>query len=168
MSRFAQVYEPVEEGWGTALNRFLIGNPAISTGIGIISNSVLSGFLKNPKMQKYLQDQCKRLLKEEQRKDKTVTAKIPGDPITLIKRWWHNNDEVGFFSKPNFLQQHDDWIDDAVFDLKVAGFTTTFWYDTDHIDACVVIFYSPTYSRCIGRRIPAPTNKELAAIFHEE
>ena len=66
------------------------------------------------------------------------------------------------------MQQHDDWIDDAIFDLKVGQFTTTFWYDTDHIDAAVVIFYSQTRDACLGRRIPAPSNQELKLMFHEE
>lgn len=162
---------PVEEGWGTLLNRFF--NPTVTKGtigniIGVISNDRLSKFLKHPKMKKYLEGECNRLLKEEQKKDKSVIAKIPGDPISLIKRWWHNNDEVGFWSKPNFMQQHDDWIDDAIFDLKVGQFTTTFWYDTDHIDAAVVIFYSKDRDACLGRRIAAPAAKDLAEMFHEE
>lgn len=170
--------EVVQEGWGTALARavhFLApaGNLSAAgniarTAIGIISNSKLKTMLGNEKMKKYLLDQCKTILKEEQKRDKSVVAKIPGDPMSLISRWWHNNDEVGFFSKPNFMQQHDDWIDDAIFDLKVGEFTTTFWYDTDHIDAAVVILYSKDKNKCLGRRIPAPTNKELAEIFHAE
>ena len=164
-------FDVVQEGWGTALNRFLNFTKyagAIGHAIGIISNVKLKKFLANEKMQKYLADQCKTILKDEQKRDPSVQAKIPGDPLSLISRWWHNNDEVGFFSKPNFMQQHDDWIDDAVFNLKVEGFTTTFWYDTDHIDACVLILYSKDKNQCIGRRIPAPTSKELAEIFHAE
>ena len=170
--------EMVQEGWGTALARAVkylgpagkISGAAnlAGTAIGIISNSKLKTMLKNEKLKKYLLDQCKAILKDEQKRDKSVVAKIPGDPMSLISRWWHNNDEVGFFSKPNFMQQHDDWIDDAVFDLKVGEFTTTFWYDTEHIDAAVVILYSKDRNQCLGRRIPAPTNKELAEIFYDD
>lgn len=136
--------------------------------IGTISNITLKRLLDNPKMKKYLEGQCAKLFKEEQRKDKSITADIPTNVTTLIKRWWHNNDEVGFFSKPNFLQQHDDWIDDLVFDLKVGKYITTFWYDTSHIDAAVVIFYSKNKDTCVGRRIPAPSDKELKRIFYQE
>ena len=209
MSKFMQVYEPVEEGWGTALGRVIQGAGAGVAGagaaaataaakagnlggvfggagkiiqgsqmiqagtiagrvIGTISNVTLKRLLDNPKMKKYLEGQCTKLLKEEQKKDKSITADIPTNVTTLVKRWWHNNDEVGFFSKPNFLQQHDDWIDDLVFDLKVGKFVTTFWYDTSHIDAAVVLFYSKDRDTCVGRRIPAPSDKELKEIFHQE
>ena len=206
MSKFMTVYQPVEEGWPTALVRvaqagstaavwagqamvaagaikgsekmILRGAKAYAGGavtagplfwltkiIGTLSNLKLKKLLNDPKLQKYLQQECQKLLKEEQKKDSSVTAKIPKDIPTLVSRWWHNNDEVGFFSKPNFLMQHDDWIDDEVFDLKVGNFVTTFWYDTQKIDAAVVIFYSAKYDKCIGRRIPAPSDKQLKEMF---
>ena len=181
MSRFAQVYEPVEEGWGITLMRslmFLGGGPvglAVGSRIslpyklaGLISNSNLSKMLKHPKMQKYLLDECNKLLKEEQKKDKSVTGKVPSNPIAALKRWWHNNDEVGMFSKSNLMNFKDDWMDDMFFDLKVGEFTTTFWYDTDHIDAAIVLFYSKDTGTCFARRIPAPSNAELKSMFHEE
>ena len=208
MSKFMQVYQPVEEGWGTALGRVakitglavnqvagnammtalkagnaaktisnaktmlagsgvLWGGVALGKIIGTISNANLSKLLKNPKMQKYLVQACDKLYKEEKAKDKSITAKLPSDPITMIKRWWHNNDEVGFFSKPNFLMQHDDLIDDSVFDLSVGTYTTTFWYDTEDITAAVVMFYSQDKDKIVGRRLPAPTDKELRQMFHD-
>ena len=143
------------------------GGLALGKVIGTISNMSLSKLLKDPKLSKYLNDQCSKILKEEQRKDKSVTASLPSDPGTLIKRWWHNNDEVGFFSKPNFLMQHNDWIDDQFFNLKVGPYTCTFWYDTENISAAVLLLYSADRDKCIGRRIPAPTNDELKRMFHE-
>ncbi len=170
MSKFMQVYEPVEEGWGAFLYKFasfVLPRP-LNVIKAVASNMMLKKLLNDAHVKKYLHDECKKLLEEEKKKDPTVTAKLPYDPITLVKRWWHSNDGVGPFSRPAFMHDSNNLLEDKVFNLGVNGFTTTFWYDSDHIDAAVVLFYSKKHDKCIGRRIPTPKSGEVAKKFKEE
>lgn len=170
MSNFMKVYRnnhPVEEGWGTLLASMFMGPAGYATAVAL-SVMNIKQFSQNKDIRKYIDDECKKILKEEQRKDKSVTSDLPNDCITLLKRWWHNNDEVGFFSRTNWLHFKNTYVSDKFIDIKINNWTITYWGDTDHIDAAVVLLYSKEKDNIIGRRIPAPKSEKLSKLFHRE
>lgn len=170
MSRFMQVYEPVDEGWGTFLYKFasfVLPRP-LNAVKAVTSNLILKKLLSERDVKSYLLSQCKSILESERKKDPTITNKLPADPITLVKRWWHNSDGVGFFSRPSFLNDSNNLLEDKLFGLNVGQFNVTFFYDSDHIDAAVLLLYSKKHDKCKGVRIPAPKAGSVANKFKSE
>ena len=158
------VFEPVEEGWGAFLYKFAsFVLPRPINGIkAIASNLVLKKLLSDRDVMSYLKSECDRILAQERKKDPSITQKLPSDPITLIKRWWHNNDGVGFWSRPSFLSDSNNLLEDKIFKLGVGQYNVTFWYDSDHIDAAVVLLYSKDHNKCIGKRLKPPKHGDAS------
>lgn len=86
----------------------------------------------------------------------------------MVKRWWHNNDDVGFWSRPSFLSDSNNLLEDKIFKLGVGQYNVTFWYDSDHIDAAVVLLYSKDHDKCIGKRLKPPKYGDVANKFKSE
>ena len=170
---FEEALAPVSEGWGYVLARWL----GWGAGVGIInatnvhwvaSMANLNKLLKNEQLKKYIKDACNKLLKEEQKKDKSVTKDCPKGPIKSLQSWWHGNDELDFFDSSRWTTWRSDFREDIILPTDVDGFNLTFFFDADHIDAVVVVFYSKDRDKFIGRSLPGPDNKEVSKMFHKE
>ena len=158
-----EVYEPLEEGWGTFLYKFasfVLPRP-LNAVKAVASNMMLKKLLNDNGMRKYLQDECKAIVERERKKDPTITEKLPADPITLVKRWWHNNDGVGFFTRPSFMNDSNNLLEDKVFGHNVGPYNVTFFYDSDTIHAAVLLLYSKKHDKCKGVKIPVPKSNQL-------
>ena len=170
MSRFMQHYEPVEEGWGMAL--YNVASWVLPTKVNapkaILSNMMLKKILDNKELRKYIIAQCDEILKNEQAHDKSVTTKLPSNPIALLKTWFKKKSVIKTISKTNLMHDSNNLLEDKLFDLKLGKYTTTFWYDTSHIDAAIVVLYSKDKDQIFGKRIPAPKSGELKKSFHKE
>lgn len=170
MSKFMEVYDgtPVQEGWGALLTRFipqLYGARIIQKQI---SNDFLRETLKGSDVKKYIKDTCDKILKNEKKQDKSVTKKMPSGVTAAISRWWHSDDTVSLFTWSRLANFRNTYEDDLIYNFDVDGFNITFFYDTDHIDAAVVVLYSEEKDQVFGRRIPAPDKADLAKYFHKE
>lgn len=166
---FAEVdnMEPATEGWQKLIVQWLFGNIG-SAGHWAFSMSNLKELGKNKDFVNYVKTECNKILKEEQRKDKSITKNCPNGPLKMFQRWWHGSDTVPFFSVGRWTNWRSDWEDDLLFLDDIDGFNITYFYDTDHVDAIVVVLWSADREKFIGRRIPAPEKGELAKIIHKE
>ena len=160
----------VSEGWGYVFTGIasLIDGGLTHTLNFWMSAANLKKIMNNKQLRSYISKECNRLLKEEQRKDKSVTKNCPSGPIKALSRLWHGNDELPFFDSSRWMNFRSDIREDIVCDTIVDGFNITFFYDADHIDAAVVVFYSKDRDSFIGRRLAAPTNAEAAQMFRHE
>lgn len=170
MSRFMKIYEPVDEGWGLALYNIAswVLPKEINVPKAILSNMALKKLLNDPSLKKYLISKCDEILKAEQARDKSVTTKLPSNPINLLKTWFKKKGNVKTLSKTNLMHDSNNMFEDKIFDIKLGKYTATFWYDSDHIDAAVVILYSKDKDQVFGRRIQAPKSGEIKKTFHKE
>ena len=170
MSRFKQVYTPVDEGWGAVLSRlasFVLPTP-INMVKCVASNAILKELINDKDLKKYLKTQCDRIYKQERKTDSSITPQLPSDPITMAKTWLHKKDGIDTLSKTNLMHESNGLIDDKIFNLRISNYAITFFYDTDHIDAAVLLLYSKDRDTVIGRRIAAPTSGELTNKFKQE
>ena len=74
MSKFMEVYKPLEEGWGTFLYKFasfVLPRP-LNAVKAVASNMMLKKLLNDNGMRKYLQDECKAIVERERKKDPTI------------------------------------------------------------------------------------------------
>ena len=163
MSKFMEVYEPIEEGWGTFLYKFasfVLPRP-LNAVKAVASNLMLKKLLNDNDMKSYLQDECKAIVDRERKKDPTITEKLPADPITLAKRWWHSNDGVSFFSRKSLMSDSNNIVEDKIFGHNVGPYKVTFFYDSSNIEAAVLLLYSKKYDKCKGVKIPVPSMNKL-------
>ena len=86
----------------------------------------------------------------------------------MAKTWLHKKDGIDTLSKTNLMHESNGLIDDKIFNLRISNYAITFFYDTDHIDAAVLLLYSKDRDTVIGRRIAAPTSGELTNKFKQE
>lgn len=121
------------------------------------------------KMIKYIVAECNKILKELKKSDDSVTK-------TASNKWWKllvaafksrdAKNDTGMFEDAKHW--YTEFMNGSrVFD-EMDGFQIGVMYDTDHIQGVYVVLYSKERNKYIIRRLPAPTNKELANIFHEE
>lgn len=158
------------EGWGNVISYLL----AAETGGGSIavhrsfSAGVLSQMLKNDALKKYLISEAKKVLAEERKKDKDVTEKLGTGFIAHFKKNWHATDGVDTFSFTNLAHYRSRvGINSKLYDTKIEDFEFSFFFDADHIQACVLVLKAGDGSY-FGRRIPAPSQGEAAKLFREE
>ena len=167
---------PITEGWGTVLVKVLgtlsttanMGGAAVMATASKISNDFLRQALKDKEIVKYIKGECDKILKEEKKKDKSVTKKMPSGVIASIKRWWHSDDGIKIISWTRIAHWRNRYEDDLLYNFDVDGYNITFFYDTDHIDAAVVVLYSEDTNAIFGRVIPAPSKADLSKSFHKE
>ena len=166
---FAEVdnMEPTTEGWGKIAASLIFGNLG-NVIHWAFSMTNLQQLGKNKEFVNYIKTECNKILKEEQRKDKSVTKNCPNGPLKMFQRWWHGSDDVPFFSLGRWLNWRSDWVDDKLFLDDIEGFNITYFFDTDHVDAIVVVLWSADKEKFIGRRIPEPKKSDLAKIINKE
>ena len=150
MSRFMTVYEPITEGWGLAIDRLFAGG-LFTTGKAF--NTVYY-LMKNPKICKYVKQQCDNLLADERKSTKDITTKLPRTIIDAIKDG-RSVKEITDGITLGFALQY------TCVSANVSGYTLLAYGDTDHIERIYLALYSPSKDKCIGKIIPAPTDKEL-------
>lgn len=150
MSRFLAVYEPVNEGWGLAIDYLFAG--------GFFTNdkafNTVYYLLKNPKIRKYVKQQCDKLFADERKTVKDITTKLPRNITDAIKdgrtvKDITNGITLGFIFKNLCVNDN------------ISGYTILAYGDTDHIERIYLALYSPSQNKCIGKIIPSPTDKEL-------
>lgn len=159
--------EPATEGWGKFLAAFLGG----ATGNALhwaFSATNLNQLTKNKDFVNYVKKTCDDILAQERRKDKSVTKECPNGPLKMFERWWHGSDDVPYFSFGRWLNWRSDWLDDKTWLSNIGGYNITFFYDTDHVDAAVVVLWSENKQKFIGVRLPEPKKGELQRVFRKE
>lgn len=168
--------EVATEGWALILARLAtnfvkagpsgIINPA--NVHWLISATNLNKLTKNKDFTGYIKKECDRILAEEKKSDKSVTKDCPNGPLKMFERWWHGSDDVPFFSLGRWLNWRSVWLDDKIWLDSIGGYNITFFYDTDHVDAIVVVLWSEDKEKFIGRRIPEPKKGDLQKIIRKE
>lgn len=164
----------VFEGWGYLLTTWFgpqirIGNSSVNVlrgGLEIYSEVNLKKLMSTPAMAKYFKEQCEKLHAELKKTsgNKNWTEKIPSGPINAIKRLYHGTDGIGFFDGVRWTNFRSTWWEDKIWHVNTNGYNITFFYDSDHIDAAVVLFYNTELDQIVGKRIPAPTSDKLKAL----
>ena len=166
----SSVYEPVEEGWGLAISRLIPIVNLASDFVGLYKTHKVAKILEEPKMAKYIEKECDKVLKAEQKKDSSVSAKNTGSIwkkiISAFKVRDFNMNEVSPIE--NFKHWYAEYKTSNGDVASIKEYEIGVLYDTDHIQAIFVILYSADRNKYLLRRIPAPSNEELAKIFHKE
>lgn len=149
MSRFAQVYEPVEEGWG-----HLASALTLPTGIGyvLLQWHNIKKVMGDPKVQKYIKSECDRLLKEEKKSNKTATPKIPSGLSNFLKKnsaLRNNTKLMERLKNPSGGQ------------FNIGQYTVVPFGDTDHVESIIVLFYIGDSDNVVGRKLKPPTKQDL-------
>ena len=153
MSRFAQVYEPVSEGWGKVLaSMTIVGNLVHA----YVSAKEAEKILANPKVQKYIVGECDKLLKEVKKQGYSNECEINKVNWSRGKAMSSN---MGF---KNYIFNN----------LQVMKKIGKYWIacvgDTDHIEK-IAVFFMNKDEKFISRVIPAPTKDEIKALgFRKE
>ena len=170
------------EGWGYLFFKYLDPTALLPVGVPlhgsigkavfeVISSNKLNKIVNNPIMKKYLSNTCDEILQKLKKDtgDKSWTAKMPSGFINAFKRMWHGSDELGFFHGSRWTNFRSTFWEDQYYHVNTTGYNITFFYDSDHIDAAIVTFYSPEKDQIIGKRIPEPSKQELKDLgFREE
>ena len=141
------------------------------TALELISSANLEKIVNHPKMSKYFKKTCDQMLQKLKKEtgNKTWTAKLPGGFVNAFKKMWHGSDELGFFHGSRWTNFRSTFWEDKFYHVNNFGYNITFFYDSDHIDAAVVLFYDQASDRIIGKRIPEPSKEDLRLIgFREE
>ena len=154
----SEAFNPVTEGWGTYMMKGGLVNM-------VVSQQNLQNLFRNKDLVNYIEKECKRILSECRKKDKSVTNKLPSGFLNDLKKWWHNNDEEGFFSWTNFAHYKDTSSDYLA--VKIPDFYISVFFDTDHIQSVVVVLYSEQGDRFFGKKLNPPA-KENGTGFRRE
>ena len=153
---------PVEEGWGTFFSSFLQVGPINGQAVAfVISSDNLQKALRDKKVYKYVKTECDKIFAAERKHDKSITKDLPHGFFNMMSRWWHDTDEVPYFSWARRLHFRSHWLTKLFCNCTVDGYTTTFFYDSDHIEALTVELYSKDKDQIKGYRLPAPKNNNL-------
>ena len=169
----ATKHTPITEGWGSILISIAELIPVGATQVaGIAARQISGDFLnqamKDKELTKYIKNECDKILKAEKANDKSVTKKMPSGFMNAFKRWWHSDDETGVFSWTRMAHYKSNYNDDLNYHIDIDGYNITFFYDSNHIDAAVVVLYSEEKKAFFGKRINAPEKADLAKSFHKE
>ena len=175
--------EPVNEGWGTAFASIgvilglgaLIVNPIAGAGaIGAFalingklsskSEQAMKKILDNPKIKKYIKDECDKAFK-------AVKAKH-GSKFTISTDVKNNDISVDDVTT-NGKRKYNDYMKNQIFNTKINGYFLEVYADTDHVDGMNVIFKLTDKStkkwHYARHAIPSPTREDIKTMgFREE
>lgn len=147
-------YEPevATEGWAMLI-------PFLNIPLTVIGINNVDKIVHNPKVEKYIESQCKEILAEEKKRDKSITKDMPPGLINAMARNIEGNQSLTFKSSLKNVGVH----------TRVKGFYCVPYGDTDHLEGVSVVLYSENRDKFIARRIAAPKKQELKDIgFKEE
>ena len=166
--------EPVSEGWGIAVWRFLTlwciaaGAPvgtALHGTIEIIrrefsKKDVIDAFKKSDLLCKHVKSECDRIYKEYKKGDSSVTSKLPGGFWNEITK----GSAVGssdFNPLRSFVTWGTNISSGTAISQKIGDYEIFIEWDTDDIFAIYVILYSEKSGRFIKEKINPPQESIL-------
>ena len=167
MSRFIQVYKPVEEGWGMALG-LIAGILLAPIGMGIpiaqteIARNKFRKLLENPKLKKYIIGECDKIYKDAKRKWPKITRDVK--PGLFEGSENRSKDDKAFFGHRSISIRHR-----SLSNFKIDSYTCVVIGDTEHIDGIQVLFRDLTNGKLFNINIPSPTREDIKKMgFREE
>ena len=188
MSRFLEVYEPINEGWGMAIQKVgvlmglgaFIANPIIGgaiLGATIAAGSKLNSkakdaytkVLNNPKMQKYIISECDKAYNK-------VAKKYKNDPNYKINKDTKLNTLMNYSEKnvSDKDSSSEAYVQNDGFLTKVGAYSVFVYADTKHVDSIKVFFtlepkVSDKHIKLLSYVLPAPTSDDIKSMgFRKE
>lgn len=175
MSKFMEVYEPVEEGWGNALVTIaglagaLVGITtgaapltAVALGSQLLQHGVnrvmLKKILDQPKLQKYILKQCDEAFKKVKSKKPNITPDVSRSDVILP-----NTNSPSTLNNPSEMVHKSASLKHQHCVFKVGKYMLGVYGDTAHIDAVVLYMKQKDINPPILYRynIPAPTCDDI-------
>ena len=166
MSRFSQVYEPVEEGWGMALG-LIAGIILAPVGMAIpIAQSELvrnkfRKLLENPKLKKYIIGECDKIYKDAKRKWPKITRDV--NPGMFEGPENRSEDDKAFLGHRSIGLRNR-----ALSNFKIGSYTCVLIGDTEHIDGIQVLFRDMTNEKLFNINVPSPTREDIKKMGFRE
>ena len=167
MSRFSQVYEPVEEGWGMALG-LIAGLLLAPVGMVIpivqteLARSKCRKLLENPKLKKYIIGECDKIYKDAKRKWPKLTR--DANPKWFEGPENRSDDDKSFLGHRSFGLKNR-----ALHWFKIGGYTCVLIGDTAHIDGIQVLFRDMENEKLFNINVKSPTREDIKKMgFREE
>lgn len=168
MSLFCEItkknIQATNEGWGLALTLPIPGSVVLLAGVRAYSKNNLHKIFKNKKLVTYVEKECKAKMLELKKNDKSITNILPTGFLNDIAKWWHNTDEADLNTYAGL--SHFKETGSKYLTLKIPNYYISVFFDTDHIEAIVCVYYSKNKQKFVGKRLTPPTKKDLK--YYEE
>ena len=133
--------------------------PFLNIPLTVISIDNVDRIIHNPKVEKYIESQCKEILAEEKKRDRSVTKEMPSGLLNAMAISYEGDRTLSLKNSLKNVGVH----------TIVKGFYCVPYGDTDHLEGVSVVLYSKNRDKFIGRRIAAPTKQALKDLgFKEE
>ncbi len=197
MSRFLEVYEPINEGWGTALLQIgywtslfaglggfaagvmPVGLICTGTAIAIamkngkqmdISDAMIDKLLNTPKLKQYITRECDAAWKTVNKKYKGTKRKLSK---TIMKDCWDSateDDGAEGSSKLSGITNYTSYH-------KLGSYIIKIYADSDHIDGVKVCFQMKSTDRSdqdiepyrlLEFTLASPTNNDIKAMGYRK
>ena len=153
---------------GAGLGHAAVKGSTALTGMATkkLTANMFDNITKHQKLKKYIQDQCDKIFKATKKEYGNLSTNVDTSTVQKIAKAGGAVGNVITFSELLKNQFASSSTADEKF-LKIGKYSIEILFDTNSISAMIVIFTASDGKRTeyIAKRIPAPTNSELAKMF---